>query len=264
LRRIFGRIIIAVLTLFILVIILIWRNEDRIVSGVVEKLNESLHNPIEIEKIELGWLRTFPHLALVLNEIKIPDRNNNTLATFKTAIIKLPFKMIMNPDAKINQLKCRDGEIQVEHITGGDNNYDIFKSDKDKKGQHQITLDRVELHNVFFRYLRDNNEELGMLINESDHRIILKDGIISLDTKGNFQIEHVRISEKKELLNQSVTADGKLLFHLPKGHLSFNHYKIQLNDFHTVINGDLDFTGSGTDWDIRLGGKHQEITQLSK
>ena len=125
------------LLLLMILIILPFVFKKKIEEKVKSEINTSVNAVVTWSSFDLTLIRTFPDLTFELNDLAISGINefkNDTLAQMENLKIGINlWDVISGSRIKINSIELIRPVINVIVLKDGKANYDIVKSDSDRK-----------------------------------------------------------------------------------------------------------------------------------
>ncbi|MDR3328188.1 MAG: hypothetical protein LBT04_08785 [Prevotellaceae bacterium] len=170
-----------------------------IVRNILEK---NIKCETKLDKVELTFFSTFPHLGLKINKLalinSIYGSPSDTLLSVDntTGTIDL-MRFILKNEVVINKFLLKDGFVNAYTDSLGNSNYDIFPADTTKKEKSTIKMPdfvdfkSLELNNVKLSYIDEKN---GINSHINNLNITLSAEMKQLDGKASIKLNATDIT----------------------------------------------------------------------
>ena len=246
----------------VLLIILIWKNEDRIIKSLVEQANASLVHPIEIGQCELGWLRTFPNLTMLAKDIRIPDKYENPFLRADKLVIKIPFKALFKNDVKVKSVSLISGILSIEEGQKEGSNYNIF-TPSSKSSENLLVLENLALSNIMIEYRDKKDGNFAKFqIKESKSRVTLGQDLIGVKIQATALNHQMNINKVDYFLNSPIQINGQFNFAPSKKTIQFNDLNLTVDQVPLKMNGRIAFEENGSQFNLLFKGSKVPVDQL--
>lgn len=126
--------------------------EKEVSAYFLKKLNERLNTRVEINKVELSLLRSFPYANLRLQQVKVGHagmKAKGYLLDVKHIDLVFGLYSLWSGDYAIKRIALADGTMQIMHTADGKNNYNLFKaSDNARNDPFVVSIDQISGKNL--------------------------------------------------------------------------------------------------------------------
>ena len=143
--------------LFLLISILIFAFQDKIIEKTIAEINKNLEVPMEVGDVEFAFWSSFPNISVDLLNVEIRSKNTTTslLKSKKFNLRFNPFDLLVG-DYNLKQINVSDGELNLFVDSLGRDNYNIVKSSKDNDdSEFKLELQAVTLKSMKVSYLNE-------------------------------------------------------------------------------------------------------------
>ncbi len=132
--------------------------KDKIISVVVEAINEHLNAKVKVQKIDLTFWKTFPNLSIDFDHLFIQDAYENA-SDIDTLFYTEKLRLRMNPlkalrkEYTVDRVDIYPGTLQLKVDENGFENYNIIKPSSDTtKSKFDVDLKKINIKNLRFKY----------------------------------------------------------------------------------------------------------------
>lgn len=242
--------------------------EDKIASKLIEEMNKSLKEPIEINEVDLNLVRSFPNASVNFKEIRVPDAFGETLLRAEKMAFKFNVMSLLGSTYKIKSVVIDDGFLRILKDDVGSENYDIFKetgqeTESSEEVNFNIALEKTTLKNIILRY-NDEVDSIGADVH-----------LERLDLSGNFSNNQTQVKTFAEISTNYISFKGDK--YVPNALISWNldvdadfengayelgEAELTLNANTFKANGKVTETDDGQDIDLHLRGDDCTIASV--
>lgn len=213
--------------------------KDDIIDLLKEEVNKNLETELEVEKIDINFLKGFPNLAVAFKEVKFHSAfENEMLLTGDNVFFVLNVWGLLEQNIEIERLEIVNGNITIHKNRKGKNNFDVFtKSQASDTTKNSLEIHSIQLTNVSIKYI----DEINAINTTYSVRQLLgsakfQDPQIEFYVQSNFSLtnsstKNINWLENKDLLiTTRVVYDGEFLS-VPPSQLSINKAHFEFNGF---------------------------------
>ncbi len=156
-----AAIIIGALLLLILIFIAglsLYLTDDRLREMVVPELREATGRDVEIERISYTLFRTFPRFGLVIEDLHIPDPQEDKLASVDEILLSLNLIPLLRSEISIHQFLATRPDFSFIIYEDGATNLDDFFPEEDPDEEVEtaelpdISLSEIIISDAFFGF----------------------------------------------------------------------------------------------------------------
>jgi uncharacterized protein involved in outer membrane biogenesis len=171
---------------------LAWWQKDAIIGVVISRINERLATPVRVDKIDLTFWATFPHLAVQLDSVIIQESDHEHLARMASlGQVRFGFSpwAVFKGTYQVEFIEVHGGNIHMKNLGNGLTNYAILKPSTDTaQGQTAFALKHVWLTNLRYRFtdVADGGARVALVLPQGVASLSTKDGLttVHLETQG--------------------------------------------------------------------------------
>jgi len=228
--------------------------QDEIEQLAIQKINEQLRTPIQVEDIEFSFIKKFPYASLELKNLMALDGfRKDTLIQAEKLFLKLNALDLYNKTYAVQQLELHNGFSRISFNKEGVPNYQIWYSKIDSSQGKSLNLNHVSLYNIHIKYSdAKNNLHISALALQTELNGTIENGIFSAQINGDFKTDFITVRQDKYLEEKTISAWVSL--DASKQKTTFNG-SAQTNDLELKFNGTAQngytVNVSGTDIDIK-------------
>ncbi len=238
-RRFFIILFFLFLTLVGIGIVLFQINQKKIKQQLLAELNEQLTTLVDVEDISFNFLRHFPNITANFKQATIyspKDFNSkysneisiDTLLNVNNIYLELNSFRLIQKKIIFNKILLNDGWLNIIVNENGLNNYQVFKSNKEKNSdEYSLNFKSVELKNIDFKY-HDLAKDLIVNSSINEFKSGRKDKKTSIKIQSKITIQELKSKETLILYNKTLIANIEM---------SVNE------DVFTISIGSLDYAG---------------------
>lgn len=174
-------------------------------------------------RIEVGSLYIKPFKSLVLDSLYIEDREKDTLLFSPKLTVDLNILSLRLRRVSVNTIRMDDGKFYLRQYKDSATNLDFIINYFDTgtptpavkpRKPYNVTIDKIVLNKIGFRYKNDNNTDPVRGINFNDIDLYnLSTIILDLDTKTHLAragIRNLTFREKSGFYLKNLTADATI------------------------------------------------------
>ncbi len=180
----------------------VYFNRDKIRDIFVNEVNKSLNAKVGVEKIDVGFLSSFPLVSVRFFGVAIseayPDTTLNTDTLLKVENIDLEFGFLdlLKGNYTVRKVEVENGELNMRILPSGKCNYVFWKKDVEKKSdKFSFNIKDIRLKNILWVYRNDIS------------KLCFGANIVSAKAKGALSLERGNLSLSSEVLLQHLAFD---------------------------------------------------------
>ncbi len=210
-------------SLLLLVIVFIFSLQYRSVQTyIAKKAAKYLSRELET-RVEIGGLYIKPFKSIVLDSVYIEDRERDTLIFSPKLTVDLNLVSIKQRKISVNTIQMDNGKFHLKQYRDSATNvqfiinyFDTGDPTPRKKPRkpYDVTMDKIVLNNIAFKYQNFNNTKpvKGVNFNDIDLRN-LSTTILGLDTKNHLVkagFRNLTLREKSGFYLKNLTTDATI------------------------------------------------------
>ena len=217
---------------------------DAIIQYFVSRANERLDAPVNVRKIDVSFLASFPNISIVLDDVSIPSSaefKTDYLAKINTARFTLnPFR-VMKGDYEVDDFILENGEVYLEINALGENNYQILKKREDAttnfSGAIQLILKNIHIHYADYR----DNKLISFNASRAAAKVRYANRLYNTRIDGNFLVNYITIDELEYFKNKNTAIKGLLLVDDDNKFLTIQQSAIKIENGDFEVQGDVSY-----------------------
>jgi len=203
---------------FVVLIGLLYGQQDRIVQQLITTVNQDFKGHLEIEDSHVSPFGNFPYISIDLDHVRIyEDKTRSTEPLFDVADVYLGFDLftLLRGRPEIKSIKLTSGSIKlVQHRDGSFNIANALSPEKEIKDPNEEF--HLDIRSIHLRYI-----DLSKFNEEND--ILVEAFVTQADSRFKTSPEHVLVSlDSRFEMNVVVASDTTFVKH--------KHF-----DVHTVL-----------------------------
>ncbi|MGV6860689.1 MAG: hypothetical protein ACWA41_02905 [Putridiphycobacter sp.] len=242
--------------------------EDDIEQFAIDEINEHLNTKVEVQDIDLTFIKNFPYASLDFQKVLIKDayetiESEDTLFYADNLYLNFNIWDILSENYSVKNIKAKSGVVKIKTSHGGDVNYLITKPSKDSSetSNFNFNLNWLRAENLRFEYANIATQQF------------YKMNILEGDFEGNFTEKEYQLKVRSDLYVDKLKTNSFSLIKQKNAHLDLDLNINTEQNIYTFKQGDLtieqmpfQITGNITSnhIDLNLKGKNIELDDLSK
>ncbi len=218
--------------------------KDKIITYFIEKANERLVVPVDIQKIDISVFRKFPSTSIVLEGITIPSGEEfeaEYLAFVPRAYLTLnPFK-VMRGVYEIDEFIVEGGEVNLEINQLGNANYHIVKKREGQAKPIESTL-KIVTDDVQVNYIdQRSDKDLGFNLTDMNATISIFGRRYKANVEGDLLVSHITLGELTYFKNKEVNVKTYLDIDDEMRFLTIEDGALQIGQGDFTVDGDVSY-----------------------
>ena len=228
------------------------------------EISNQINGRVNIGDIELSFIRNFPHVSVLLQNVSITDSlfnlHHNTFFKGKEIFVSIDVLKLIDHQPPIKGIWLKNCELYLyTDSTGYTNTYLLHKNVDTISGTQQNEakneLKNLVLKDVHFVVDDRRKEKLhDLVINQLKVRVDDKENHWLLFTKANILINSLAFNKTKGSFVQNKVFRGQfnLSFQKDPKRLSFDSIEIQLSGHPFNMSGQLELAGDQPQFQLRI------------
>ncbi|MEI7594869.1 MAG: AsmA-like C-terminal region-containing protein [Bacteroidota bacterium] len=242
--------------------------EDDIIKYALNQIQKQINTDVNIEKVDLTIISTFPDASLVFTNISANEAlaKPSNKALFKFEKLKVSFNIwdIFASNYTIKKVHLENGKCNIKVFEDGTDNFHFWKtkSDSTSGGKFSFNLNKVSIKDVSFQYLNlIKKADVSCFFNHLSlqGRFSEKNFDLAIYTNTNFQ--HITFEKVNYLKQDNVSLDllinveNNELFNVKRGNISL------ANQYFSVT-GNLNSTKSPASINLSVSGNDLRLEKV--
>ena len=241
-KRFFLYLLVLLLIFIIAAFSLAYLYEDKIKTYAFEQINNTIKAQIDVEKIDLTFIKQFPKASLDFHNVKIYDSKQesskeNIVMEAQNIFLSFDIIELINNNYNLQNIVIKDARVNFRIDKKGNHNFNLFNSSSQDSSDFLLYLTKLEFINTNFDYV-------NMATKQSFNTLITSADAVGIFSKENFHIElkgntflnnfynHSRLIVSKKTIDLDVSTEfdvSKQHYTLQKGILTFDGIPLSLS-----------------------------------
>ncbi len=265
LRNIFIGIVISVVALLMVLMILGYVYQDKLKQFAIAQINENINAPIKVDGgIDITFIRNFPDVSIVLNQVSIPDMLRKKSNLIKVERVSLLFNIyeVFQDKISIRKIIIADGSLFLFTDKNGKTNFDIIKSKKDEQCG-TLRLKSVYFDNIDFAWKDNGSKVLATaLIHDLDFFGDFGKRNFDLKTDANFEFHDFILAQDSFPIHKKATLDFSLNIDKVNKLYTIKHSTLDVASNKFIVDVDIRKKDKSNDINIKADCNGEEIATL--
>lgn len=260
----------VILSLFLLLIILVFAFEDKIKAYAVERINQNLNTEIKVSSIDLSIWSNFPYASLDFKDVLIMDpttvnKDKDTMLYAKTLSMQFSIWDMVSGDYRVKEVKLNYALLNLYIDKQGNENYHFWKDTEEKgDGKFKFDLEKLVLLQTRINYQNKfNGSDYSFKTSSTTLSGKFNEKEFDLNANSNLFVNHFR-SGKINLLKKK-NSQLKLSIHvnLPKEELKIKTGNLKIEDLLLGVTGAIGI-GDTARVDLAIQSNEVELESIYK
>jgi hypothetical protein len=273
--KIIKRIAIGLFSLILLLVAILFWQKDNIVDSIIDYANNSMPVHMDYESSNLSFWKSWPHISIVLNDIRLLKKGNTSdslaLAQIDHLSVGVKLWSIISPPYQIGSIDIEAPKLFLRCDSDAHCNYDFLLAeettdstdlDSDEESLSfsidQLSWNKAQLH---FNDLKSN---MNFSIEEWDANwtiSYIEDlwnvGMSISNSKINFDQQGVSWASDMQFQSQ-----GDIQYDAKSGNISIDQNEYVFNDLKLLLEGSVLSLEKGQDIDLQASFPGRDIKSL--
>lgn len=237
--------------------------KDKIIEMVKSSANENLNATLNFSDLDLSLFRSFPNLAIRLNDLSIIGKetfNGDTLVYVKTFDAGVNFwKIISGSDVEIKSITLNQPLINLIGLKDGKVNWDITKPSKEEASTStepsafNVALKKYAIENGNIRY-RDDALNFTLNLEQVNHtgKGDFTQDLFVLNTVTDIARASTSYGGVSYLYNTKTKLKADLEMDMKNSKYTFKENELSLNDMVVKVDGWLAMPANDINMDLKF------------
>jgi hypothetical protein len=256
-----------ILVLVITLVLYVSINKKKIIRQVTTEISNHLNGQVNIGNIELSFIRNFPHISVLLNNVSITDTmfniHHHTFFKGKEIFVSIDVLKLINNQPPIKGIRLQTGELYLyTDSTGYTNTYllQLKKDTTNNSGQNEAQNDFKNLFLKDIRFIVNDSVKKkyhDLVINQLKVKVSDKENRLLLITKANILVKSLAFKTEKGSFVKDKVFSGQfnMWFQKDAKLLSFDSINIKLSGHPFNMSGQLELAGAQPQFRLRMHTK---------
>jgi len=206
-------------------LILTYVFQDEIVEAVLDKVNESLKEPVTVEEVTFSALTNFPQMGVTMQGITVPPGAGNKeeplLKAGKFQVL-LNIMDVIRGDYNIRSIHLENGELYLRTLANGEVNYDVavesteVDTAQEEDGTSQpleLALESFTMKQFLIRYADEKvKDDYSIYIESTDAGLEIKEGVYTVRLNGDLQARNITLGGEPYLKEKPLSINTTLTY----------------------------------------------------
>lgn len=271
LLKFFAWLMLVPIVLVIVIISLVYYNQDSLVQKGLTTLNESFAGQIKLKDSHISPFHDFPNISVDLEDVKIYESKTTSkkpIAHIKDIYLDFDLRKIIEGKYRINMLEVIGGELQIiQDTTGKINLMNAFESlgPVDTTGSNEVFklgLKKIKIKDVDVKFV-DETQKKTFDANLQDLNASFRTGTKRLraSVDGKFQMTFVKGKDTTFIKNKQFDIDAAIVFDKKREILDVKPSKLLLEGVSFAMKGFMIFKGSPY-MNLQFNGEKSDFNML--
>ena len=262
-----------ILSLAILVVLLLssaiflpYLFKDQFVDIIKKELNQSLKGKIDFNSdLKINIFKSFPDLEIGIKEIIIYNDTNifkyDTVLQVNEIDFSLDLKILYkDQEYIIKSIEIIEPKLSLELINDSINNWDIFNPSSKNDSELDFQLQKVAISNGYLSYSDIESNIITKFLDFNHLSVgVFNNGVLELDGNSSLQEFSVEYDDIIYIQDWKAEQTGDITLDLNQELYSFNNNDLQINGLPIDINGTVNNTQLGIDFDIEATSQTSRV-----
>ncbi|MEJ7626805.1 MAG: AsmA-like C-terminal region-containing protein [Ferruginibacter sp.] len=238
-------------------------NKKTIISQVTREIETKLNGKLSVGKVELSFLRNFPSISVLLNNVTLTDtmfsQHKHTFFKGKEIFVSLAVSKLIKKEPPLKGLRIDDGEIYLYTDTSGYTNTYLMRGKKDSvksvAKNSNIELKKIVLNNVRIIINDLKREKLhDFVVKNIKIDVDDNDNATSFNSKAEILIKSLAFNTRRGSFLKEKVFSGNFEMQMDKlrKQLVFNKIPVKISGQPFNITGFFDFSGISPQFSLNI------------
>ena len=241
--------------------------QKNIKQAFVDQLNKYLIAEVKISDVHISVFKKFPHISLVLDDIRIPEPNNEKelLADFENIYLTLDILQILKKNYLVERLIVENGNLSLKKDISGQVNYQIWKVDEETESSSNMNFDlkKILIKNVTLSYSDIQDDiNINTTLEKIELKGKLKNEIFLVNVSSKMLFKELKTGEATYLKDNKVSVKTDVKVKQADNSFALENADIQLDDLLFSIVGDFRLANNNSYFNLNLKGEKINILKV--
>jgi hypothetical protein len=213
---------------------IVWFFKDKIIHLFVEEANKHIIAKINVEKIDIDFIETFPQFSIRFSNIEAMETiANSNITLLKAEKIFFSFSAcdILERKYKLKNIYLKNAKLNLKIFADGSTNFEIFKRESNPSNQKiSLSLKNISIENTDISYqnLR-SKQETNFAVVKLNSNFRLENEAWKISLIGNFRTNKIKLNESEFFKNKTVLIVADFIFNPQSNFYETKNTNIQIN-----------------------------------
>lgn len=249
--------------------VLLWVFQDRIIARFVTEANRYLTSEVHVEKIDISIWSKFPRIALdfenVLIKGSLPDAPEPLANVRHLYFTFSPFSLLRG-HYEVEQVWLEGGQVSVRVDRQGQPNYNIFKTDTTATPAAEpvrFNIKRIQLKTVLVEYLLEGSQQHHRLLaEETTARLNLHGNQLTVGVDGGLLVHQIGVGKDIYFRDKPMQVQSEIQMDLDSGLYRVMPSRLLIDGASFTVAGLIE-THGGVSLDLHTEGERATLQTLT-
>lgn len=256
----------SVVSLLIVIAVLSYVYQDKIIRMVVSELNEKLSTPVKVEKISFSIWSKFPDVAIRFQNIEVQESitpQEKPLLKAKDVFLTFNLFSFISGDYKVKDLYIEEGAAFIRINEKGEKNYDVIKREEGAStGEVKFDLENILITSVDIIYVDQlRNQEYVGKTKKTKAKLSVNGPDIGIFLDGSIYVSGIRVEDQMYFAKKDLVVKGDLNYNQSTDKLLINPSAILVNNSKFKVEGFF-FNNLSSLIDLKIKGEETDIQTI--
>lgn len=199
------------------VLFFLYKNQDFVIQKFVQASNSYLKAEVRVKSIKLDLFSKFPDISIDLKNpiiYEAVENSKDTLFIADNLFLTIDVKSLLKNDVLINKCFLENAVIKLKIDAQGNNNYTIFKSEKETQNQKavKVALKQISLDNVLVSYIDLRTTNNHTVLAKKVKADFYYEENLKIGLMGDLFVHHLTVHDFPYLRNKNVSISTQMMF----------------------------------------------------
>ena len=227
-------------------------------------------SPVKVEDISFSFIRKFPYASIELKGVSSDgiktNYSNTPLIQANSIFFQFNFWEVLGNDLKLKIISVHDAKINLRTTANGVNNYDIFKKSRNSspdKDSLNLAIESFEFQNVDFTYINAKiKHDYAITFLDTKFSGAFTTDLYDLKADGDLYVMKLKMNEVNYIDHKNVHLSLTTTINTKSETYSFSNSKLKLEELELAVNGKIQESEKGTDYNLSIISNETTITGL--
>lgn len=265
--KVLAILLLSITLLSVLFSAILSSQQEHLQKIFVNQLNSYLVSKVEVEKIEVSFIRTFPMAAIHFNGVKAHGSNpkdSELLLELETVSLKFSVLDIFRKNYEVRQIVCNNGYFNIKLYEDESDNFHIIKPTASTDSNFAFSLQKIIGKNCLFKYIDlKSGYNYQIFFSNLYAKGNLNDEEQDIKLAGNYVARSLKQRGKEFIINKQGNIDVDIFHKLSTKTVSFSGGRLSLDGlkFKTIAN--ICYKKGGKFMNMEISGDKIKIDKIT-
>ena len=263
-RRFFKRFLLGTLGFFVLLILIAIVFENAIGRRVLTEINHNLTNELQAKEVSLSLIRSFPSVALTLQNVSLQGTDNKPM--FKATQLSFKFNLfsLFSQNIDIEAVVVENAALLLKVNKTGKANYDVVKvSETSSESDVAFRLEKATIKDMAITYENSINAQIfDFTINDAIFKGAFSSKNFDLKSAADLKSHSMTIGANTFLTNNEISYTTAIKVDLDKKLYQIKNFELAIEKNIFDVAGTVQKNKKTTQFDLTFEGKKGNLASL--